>query len=191
MRDGDYHIIICIHVFRVELSCHRNNPRAALIAIFLLHFQQLLLDKVVTQAFAAKQLIQVSNQRLQIGILFAQLFDTQTRQLAQTHIHDGLTLQIVQTKTLLQIRLSIRRCMTGTDDMYHLIYIINRNNQALQDMRTLFCFTQLETRTAGYHVHTVLYKIANQVFQIKQTRSSLNQRNIIHAEAALKSGIFI
>ena len=44
MGNGNYHIIIGIHIFGVELRSHRNDLRTAFICIFLLNFKQFFFD---------------------------------------------------------------------------------------------------------------------------------------------------
>ena len=139
MRDCDYHLVISVHIFRIELGCHLNNLRAALVTVFVFDFHKFGVDNVVTQFFACQQLVQMGNQFLDFFVLGFQLVNTQTRQRAQTHIHNRLRLQVVEVETFLQVCLGICRSTARTDDTDHLVNVINSDDQAFQDMRLLLC----------------------------------------------------
>ena len=53
-------------------------------------------------------------------------------------------------------------------------------------MRTLFGLTQLVARTTRNNVHSVIHEVTNQVFQVQQHRTTVNQRDIIDAERRLQ-----
>ena len=115
-----------------------------------------------------------------------QLVNTQTRQLSQTHINDGLRLQLVQVETALQITLCISRSLTVTNDVYNLVDIVDSDNQSLQDMSTLLCFLQVVLGSANGDIMTMLHEILHALLQRQQTRTSFHQRNIVDRERALQ-----
>ena len=111
---------------------------------------------------------------------------THIRQLCQTHIDDSLRLQSIKAKTLLQIKLSLSRRLARPDDMHHLVDIVARDDEPLQDMRTLLSLTLIILSTTDHHLMTMLYKISNTITQRKQTRTPLDQSNSIHAKTRLQ-----
>ena len=67
-----------------------DDLRTTLVAVFLLHFEQILLHHLLTTLRIVENLLQVGDEFHQIIILLMELIDTQTRELCQTHIDDGL-----------------------------------------------------------------------------------------------------
>ena len=161
MRNSDHHLVVGVHIFRIELGSHLHNLRAALIAVFVLDLDKLGIDDVVTHLLAGQQLVQMRNQFLDLLIFRLQLIDTQTSESRQTHIYDSFRLQIVQIETLLQVSLSICRSAACTDDTNHLVDIIYGDDQALQDVRFLLSLTQLIARTTGNDIHSVVNEVAD------------------------------
>ena len=186
VRDGDNHIVIGVHIFRIELSCHLHDLRATLVGILIFDLQQLVVDHIITHHFVSQQLVQMRNQFLQLLILVLQLINTQACQCAQTHIDDSFRLQVIQVEACFEIGLRIGRSATCANDTNHFVDIIHSDNQAFQDMRTLFGLTQLVARTTCHHIHSVVHKVTNQVFQVQQHRTAVNQRDIIYAERRLQ-----
>ena len=189
--DSNNHIIVGIHILGVELRRHLHNLRAALVGIFLLNLNQFVLDKVVAHGLAVEQVVEVGNQFLQLRVLGFQLVDTQACQLAQTHIHDGFRLQVIKVKARLKVRLCVCRCAAGADDTHYLVDVVHRGNQALQDMRALLCFLQLEAGAARYDLHAVLNECAYQLLEVQQHRAAFHQRNAVHGERRLQGGELI
>ena len=67
-----------------------NDLRTTLVAVFLLHFEQILLHHLLTTLGIVENLLQVGDEFHQIIVLLMELIDTQTCELCQTHIDDGL-----------------------------------------------------------------------------------------------------
>ena len=131
VRYGNYHIIVGIHILRVELGSHLHDPGTTLVAVFLFDLHKLFVDDVVTHLFAGEQLVEVSDEFLDLLILLLQLIDTQAGESTQTHIYDRFRLQVVQVETCLEVRLSVCRSTAGTDDTNYLVDVIYGNDQAL------------------------------------------------------------
>ena len=88
-----------------------------------------------------------------------QLLKTKSRQLAQTHVHDSLRLQLVKIEALFQIALGVRRSLRGSDDMYHLVDIVAGNYQSFKDMSPLLRLFKVKLRAAYRHVMTMLNEV--------------------------------
>ena len=73
----------------------RNNLCAACIAILLLHFQELLLHHLLATLGVVEDFLQVVDELHQVVELLVQLVNTQTGELAQAHVNNGLRLQFV------------------------------------------------------------------------------------------------
>ena len=109
MADGNHHRIIGIEVLCVELVVEGDNLCTTLVAILLLHLQQVLLHHLLTALGIVENLLQVGDELHQFVVLLVQLLDTQAGELCQTHIDDSLRLKLIQFETSLQVTLCIGR----------------------------------------------------------------------------------
>ena len=180
VRDGDNHIVVRIHILRVELGSHLHDLRLALVAVFLFDLDELCIDHVVTHLFAGEQFVQMCDQFLDLLIFSLQFVDTQAGEGTQTHIYDRFGLQVIEIESLLEIQLSVCRSTACADDLNHLVDVINGDDQAFQDMCFLLGFLQLEARTAGYHLHTVLDEVTQQLLEVQQHRTTFHKGDVVH-----------
>ena len=51
VRDCNHHLVICIHILRVELSSHLHDLRLTLVAVFILDLDKFGIDQVITHFF--------------------------------------------------------------------------------------------------------------------------------------------
>ena len=109
-----------------------------------------------------------------------QLLQTQACQLAEAHINDSLTLQFVEFKTLLQVALSIRRRLAGTDDMNHLINIVAGDNQSFEDMSTLLCLLQFKLSTTDCNIVTMFNEVLHAFLQTQEAWTTINKSDTIY-----------
>ena len=111
MADGDNHWVVGIKVLCVELLARVAYLSAALVAIFLLHFLQLVLHHLLAELGVGENLLQVSYELLQVVVLLVQLLHAQTSELAQTHVDDSLCLHLVEVETLHEVLHSLTRTL--------------------------------------------------------------------------------
>ena len=157
-----------------------DDLRTTVVAVFLLHLLQLVLHHLLATLRVVQDLLQVSDQFLQVVELLVELVDTQTRQLCETHVHDSLRLELVEFEAYLQVMLGVTGGLTIPYNMYDLVDIVDGDDQALQDMGALLCFLQVELRAADGHVMTVLHEIFHAFLEVQQTGATLYQSDVIH-----------
>ena len=102
VRDGDHHLVVGIEVLGVEFGGGEADFRAAFVAVFLFHFQQFVLDDLTADGIVGEHLFEPCNASFDFLVFLMQLFLLYVRQLCQSHIHDGLGLQVVQSEALHQ-----------------------------------------------------------------------------------------
>ena len=165
----------------------------AVITIFLLHLIEIVFHHLFAKLGIVENRLQISNLLLQLLIFSVQLIHSQSGELRKSHVHDGLALEIVEVEALLQIGLSLSRCLAAPDDMHHLVDIVAGDDQSFKDMSALLGFVQIELSTADGHLMTVLHKIADALFQREQLRAKLqmvvlarHQRDAVHSKRALQ-----
>ena len=81
MADGDDHWIVGIEVLGIELVVEGDDLRTTLVAILLLHLEQVVLHHFLTALGIVENLLQVGNELLQIVELLVELLDAQTCEL--------------------------------------------------------------------------------------------------------------
>ena len=150
------------------------------IAILLLHLIEFILHHLLAKFWIVQDLVQVVDGLHQLIELVMQLLQTQACQLAEAHINDSLTLQFVEFETLLQVALSIRRRLAGTDDMNHLINIIAGDNQSLEDMSTLLCLLQFKLSTADCNIVTMFNEVLHAFLQTQEAWTTINKSDTIY-----------
>ena len=89
MADSDDNGVVGIEVLGIELMLVRFDFRATLVAILLLHLNEVFLHNLLAQFGVVEDSLQMSDKFLKFLILIAQLVHTQTCELSQTHIYNG------------------------------------------------------------------------------------------------------
>ena len=158
----------------------RLNHGATCIAILLLHLVEFILHYLLAELRIVQNLVQVVDGLHQLVEFIVQLLQTQACQLAEAHIHDGLTLKFIEFEALLQVALSIRRSLAGSDNMYHLVDVVAGNDQALENMSTLLSLLQFELGAADRNIMTMLYEILHTLLQAQKTWTAINKSDAIH-----------
>ena len=168
MGYGDDNGIIGIEVLGVELVVEGNDLRLALVAILLLHLQEVLLHHLLAALRIIQDFLQIGDELHQVVILLMQLVDTQARQLAQSHVDDGLRLQFVEIESFLEVALGVSRCLALADDVDHLVDIIHGNDESFKNVSSFLSLFQVVLRTADGHLMAMIDEIADTFAQAQQ-----------------------
>ena len=174
MAHGYHHGVVGIEVFGVELVLVRLDLGTTGIAILFLNLLKLILHDLLAQFGIVKDCLQMGDELLQLFILVAQLVHAQTCELCQTHVYDGLRLELVKLETLLKVALGVDGGLAGSDDVDHLIDIVARDDETLNDVGTVLCFLQVKLGAADHNIVTMLYEVGDAVFQREKTRTALH-----------------
>ena len=94
-----------------------------------------------------------------------QLFYTQAGKLCQTHIDDGVRLQLIKVETFFKGTLSIRRSLSSADDVYHLINVIAGNDESLKDVGAFLCLTQFKLCATNGYIVAMFYEMMYTLFE--------------------------
>ena len=156
------------------------NHGTTYVTILLLHLVEFILHYLLAELRIVQNLVQVVDGLHQLVEFIVQLFQTQACQLAEAHIHDGLTLKFIEFEALLQVALGIRRSLAGSDNMYHLVDVVASNNQALENMSTLLSLLQFELGAADRNIMTMLYEILHTLLQAQKTWTAINKSDAIN-----------
>ena len=186
MANGDNHGVVGIEVFCIEFVFVGDDFGAPFVTKLLLHFLQFGLHHTLTLFGIVQNKLQSGNKFFQFLIFCVQLFDTQARELRQTHVYDGFTLQFIKLETFLQIALCLRRSFALANDLHHFVDVVAGNDESFQNVGALLRFLQVELGAANGNVVTMLYKVFHTFFKREQAWTPLHQRNVVHRERALQ-----
>ena len=142
-----------------------DDLRATLVAILLLHLDQILLHHLLAALRIVEDLLQVGDELLQIVVLLVELLYAQACELRETHIDDGLRLDLVELEALLEVTLGVGGCLAVADDVYHLVDIVDGNDQAFEDVSTLLSLAQVVLGAADGDIVAVLYEVLDAILE--------------------------
>ncbi len=122
-------------------------------------------------------------------ILILEFLPIQALQRLQTHIQNGLCLNIIQTEALHQLLLGI--IIGRADDMDDLVNVVLGDEQTLQQVRPLLCLAQVVLRPPGQNFLLVGQILVNDLPQGQDPGLLLIVHQCQHdnAEAGLQSGL--
>ena len=124
-------------------------------------------------------------------MLVFQLLSFQSGESAQPHVHDGLRLGVGKLKAAHQAFLGDLRGTAGTDDMDHLVNVIQSDQQSLQDVIPFLRLIEIVFRSSGYHVLLMLQVELEHIQKIQYFGFVVHQRQHDDAEGVLKLGVLI
>ena len=82
----------------------------------------------------------------------------------ELHIHNCLSLDIVEAESLAEGCLCICDIGAGSDDSHNFVDVVHSHDKGFQYVSPLLCLLELELGAAGYHYISVLYEILYKFF---------------------------
>ena len=126
---------------------------------------QILLHHLLAALRIVEDLLQVGDELLQIVVLLMELLYAQACELREAHINDGLRLDLVELEALLEVTLGVGGCLAVADDVYHLVDIVDGNDQAFEDVSTLLSLAQVVLGAADGDIVAVLYEVLDAILE--------------------------
>ena len=111
----------------LDLIDHVHDLGAALIAVLVTDGGQFVLQNALDQIDIAENTLKISDFLFQLLIFVLELFTFQTLQRLQTHIENGLRLNVAQTEALHQLFFSV--VIGAADDLYNFVDMVLRDQQ--------------------------------------------------------------
>ena len=127
----------------------------------------------------------------QLGIFFLQTLAFQTRQTSQAHVQNGLRLLVGQGEALHELHLRLRRVRAVADDADDLVDVIQRDEQAFQNMGARLGLIEVVARAAHDHVLLVFQIVVEHLVQRKHLRLAIHQRQHDRAESFLHLRVLV
>ena len=110
-------------------------------------------------------------------------------QALEAHIEDGLSLFTAQFELFYKSGSGDVGVGRSADQCDHGIEVVERNQQAFENMGPCFCPAQLELGTTGNYFALVLDVVPDHVAQAEGLRHTFDQRDHVHAERGLELGL--
>ena len=134
---------------------------AAVVAELIGHGPKLLLDNVHELLFVVQNGFQFGDGFQKLGVFLAQGQNFQPGQALETHVQNGLRLDLRQTEALHQARLGRLGVLAFADQLDHFIQIVHGDHQALQNVGTCLGLVQLVLGAGGDDVLPVADVVAD------------------------------
>ena len=191
LRHRDDHALLGDEILDVEVLRRLGQERAARAAELLLHLEQLFLDDLVHQLVVGEHALVVRDPLQQLFQLVLDLLMLQAGEAAQAHLEDGGGLLVRQGEALGHALGSFLVGLRRADDVDDLVDVVQRDDQAFEDMRALLGLRQLVARTADDDLFLVRDVVVQHLLQRQHARRAVHQRQHDHAEAHLQLRVLV
>ena len=185
VRQRHHDAVLLNEVLRIDLAVHGGDLRAALIGVLLLDGQDLFPDDAQHQLFVRQHGAQVRDGLLQLRVFLLQALAFQAGQAGQTHVQNRLRLLVGQRKALHELNLRLARVRASADDAHDLVDVVQRDEQALQDVGAGLGLVQVVARPAGDDVLLMLQVVIEHLSEREHLRLAVHQRQHDRAEDVL------
>ncbi len=165
-----------------------HNLRAARIAIGRLELAQLVLNQGQHLGRRRQQRLQAGDEAHEVLVLLFQFLPLQLRQPLERHVEDGLRLDFTQLKAFHQVGAGCVGGARTANDLDDLVQILERDQQAFDNVRTGTGAGQVELGAATHNFATVLDVVDQNFLQRQQARLAVNQRQQRDGECLLHGG---
>ena len=187
----DHHVLLLDQVEHVDLALQHGDLRAARVGVLALDLQDLVLDDAQHHALVGQHLLVVGDQLLKLGVLGLDLVALQAGQALQAHVQYGLGLALGQPEAAHQAVLGVLGGAGGADQGDDLVDVVQRDQQALQDVAAGLGLVQVVLGPAADDVLLVVQVVADDLVQRQYLRLAVHQRQHDGAEGVLQLGVLV
>ena len=139
-----------------------------------------------------EQVFQFGNELQQLLMLLFDLLALQARQAPELHVQHGLRLDLCQVERLgHQGVLGLVGGLGGPDRLDHCVQLVQRLDQALQDVVALLGFPEVKLRPPANHLAAEDDVLLERHLEVDHPRLAVNQREHVHRERAPHGGVLV
>src|SRR5690606_7901712 len=189
--DGDHHLLVRDQILERERARVTQDLRAPVVTVLVGDLLQLVLDDLVAATLVPEDVAQVGDRGPDLRQLRLQLLDLQPGQLRQTHVQDRIRLTLRQLEPATQPLPRFVRRLRPTDDLDHLVDVVDGDLQTLEDVLPLQRLAELELGTPAHHFVSVLHEVVEHLLQAQHPGDAVHQRQHDDAEGALHLRVLI
>ena len=172
-----------------------SDGSLSVIAVFFCNSEDLLADHTEKKLTVSEDCLELADLLHKLCILGFQLLSFQTCQCTETHIHDCLSLNVCQLKTLNKFLFRDLYITGTTDDTDHFIDIIKCFQEAFQNVGSLLGFIQIVLCSSANNILLMFQIILQHLFQVQNFRfhASMirNKGKHDHAKSILQLCMFV
>ena len=190
-RDGDDHVLVGDEVLDVQIARLVADLGAALVPEALLDLFHFLADDELDLALIGKHALVVRDLLAQLGKLGLDLLALQAGQAAQAHLEDVVGLHFGKTEALHQALAGLCIVARGADDGDDLVDIVERDDEAFQNMGAFLCFAQIVLGAPDNNIFLVQDVVVEYLLQAQHARHAVDQRKVDDAEAGLQLRVLV
>ena len=176
VRDRDDDLFISDHVFDREVTGVIDDLCAALIAVFGGKLCELFANDLHLQLRTCQDGTQSLDRLDDLTILLLDLLTLQTGKALKTHVENSLRLYFAEVETRLQSFRGSGCVLRLLDRLDNGVDIIKSDDEAFQDVGTLFGCGKIEARPTNDHFVSVLDELFDHLLQRQNARTSVDER---------------
>ena len=179
------------HILSGNIEPVKSDLCSSVISVLVGNLNQLLFDHAKKLMSVGKNHAKTCDCLLQSLIFTLDLTSLQACQSTKTHINDSLCLRIGETESLDEFCFGDLNIFRRTNNMDDLVNIIERNEQALQNMGTLLSLVEVIFCAACHNIFLMFQVVVENLQKIKDLRLAVYQCKINDAECILQLSMFI
>ena len=141
--------------------------------------------------FSGEQVLVVGDALAQVGDLVDELLAREAREAAQAHLQDGLGLHVVQAEGVEHALLGLCVVARGADDVDDLVDVVDRDEQALEDVDAGARLVEVVLGAAGHDVDLMIDVVVEHLAQREGLGHAVHQRDVDGAERGLELRLLI
>ena len=173
-------------VFVIAIVNSFANHGAAFVAILRHNGVQLFEHNCHATFALCQDVLQVGNGSHKFVIFGFQLFEVEAGELAEAHIDDGLRLDFIQAKAILQALLRNVRCLARLNNLHDFVDVLRCNTQTFDDVESSFGLLQVELRCTRNHVKTMVDIDLQKILEREELRKIIDKRQVVDAKRCLQ-----
>ena len=191
MADRDDHVFLADQLLEVDLALAGHDLRPARVVVAILDNGKLFLDQRVDTALVAEDRPHLRDLRHQLGVLGADRLGLERRQRAQAQVEDRLCLLLAEREASDERCARVVGVARPADDRDDLVEVLERDQVALEDVRTPLGALEPELGPPGDDLLLVVDVVAEQRLQAEGARRAVDERDHVRAERRLQRRVLV
>ena len=152
---------------------------------------ELLLDQAQDALLVAEDGAQLLDALDDVRVLAADLVGLERRELRQAQVEDRRRLQLRELEARHQLGPGALAIARGADELDHRVEVVDRDEQALEDVRAALLLGQLVLRAPDDDLALVRDVGRDDLLERQRARDAVDQRDHVHAEGRLHGRVLV
>ncbi len=187
--DRDDEVLVGDQVLHGEVTVGRDDLGASGYAELLHDRLQLVADDLPLARLVGEDVLEVGDDRLELGEPVHDLLALESRQAAQLHVEDRLGLDLVDLEQLHQAGAGLVDVRAAPDQRDHLVERVQRLGQAAVDVRVPLGLREAVAGTTLDDLDLVGHPVRDELVERQRARHAVDQRQHVRGEVGLQLGV--